>query len=73
MSAVFPPLEESGFAPSLPQSDQQVAQLRVPPHRARIELKGAVGRVLARVNEELAGVMKSAWNFQNVIASCGAP
>ncbi len=35
MSAVFPPLDDHGFAPSMP--DREIAQLRVPPHSIEAE------------------------------------
>ena len=38
-----------------------------------IESNAVHGSVSVRVKVELAGVTKSAWNFQNVRASWGAP
>ena len=35
MSAVFPPLDDHGFAPPMP--DREIAQLRVPPHSIEAE------------------------------------
>ena len=35
MSAVFPPLDDQGFAPSSP--DREIAKLRVPPHSIEAE------------------------------------
>jgi hypothetical protein len=48
-------------------------QLRADGVHGNIESNGATGIVEARANDELAGALKSAWNFHSVNASCGAP